>query len=117
MAQCIGGGESEALWVESNWFWGWYGRVGDLTASRGGFKATACLSDARGVLQVYLSNSETGEKLVYAVSWWSKAEMDKYMKEMDAPIWVNLQVTTPPLGLDAAVKPLLSRSTTGEIIA
>lgn len=41
--------------------------------------------------QVFLKNSATQDKLVYATSWWSKEEMDKYMKETNAPIWVNLQ--------------------------
>jgi hypothetical protein len=41
--------------------------------------------------QVYLRNSATGDKLVYAVSWWSEAEFKHYMAEASAPIWVNLQ--------------------------
>jgi chorismate--pyruvate lyase len=40
---------------------------------------------------VYLKNSATGDKLVYAVSWWSQVQYERYMAESSAPIWVNLQ--------------------------
>jgi len=41
--------------------------------------------------QVYLVNSATQERLVYAASWWSKEDLRRYMRESEAPIWVNLQ--------------------------
>jgi hypothetical protein len=44
----------------------------------------------RCLSQVFLKNAATQEKLVYATSWWAKDDMDRYIKETKAPIWVNL---------------------------